>query len=114
MPELFFYLGIPAMIAVYILVVDEIYGGHINKILLRNSLLNSLLNSKALGGFLGIVFWGLSIMTPLMLLFLLFDLEALFHGISFWTSTALRLVIALALYIYLFAVYDHFRLKKDV
>ncbi len=61
MPESFFiYFVTPAMILVYILVVDEIYGGHIYKRLSRNAILKFLLNSVVFGGFLGISFWALS------------------------------------------------------
>jgi len=110
----FLYFVIPAMIAVYILVVDEIYGGHINKILSRNAIMNFLLNSVVFGGLLGIVFWGLSVMIPFMFLFLLFNLEDFFPKIGFLGAIALRLIIALAFYIYMAAMYEHFRNKKDV
>ncbi len=58
--------------------------------------------------------WHLSVMIPLVLLFLLFDLEDLFPQIGFFSAIALRLIIAVALYIYMFAIYEHFSDDKDV
>jgi len=104
---------ITGMVIVYVIVVDELYGGRINKILNKSFIPNLMAAPVIVGGLLGMLFWFFSVTIPITLFSLLFILEDFFPKLGFFSAIFFRLIIAMLLYVYLFAIHQHFREKKN-